>query len=54
MLTIRNDGVTAPFNPANSAGFGGCIESGYTMGKNPEAEKISDDHIKNFLLEVFK
>jgi dienelactone hydrolase len=54
MLTIRNDGVMAPFNPANPAGFGGCIKPGYTMGKNPGAEKISDDHIKNFLLEVFK
>jgi len=54
MLTIRNDGVMAPFSPDKPAGFGGCIKPGYTIGKNTIAEKIADDYIKNFLLEVFK
>ncbi len=54
MLTIRNDGVMAPFSPDKPAGFGGCIKPGYTIGKNTNAEKIADDYIKNFLQEVFK
>ena len=54
MLTIRNDGVMAPFSPDKPAGFGGCIKPGYTIGKNTLAEKTADDYIKNFLLEVFK
>ncbi len=54
MLAIRNDGVMAPFNPEKPAGFEKCVKPGYTIGKNSDAEKIADDHIKNFLLQVFK
>lgn len=54
MLAIRNDGVMAPFNPERPAGFDKCLRPGYTIGKNSNAEKIADEYIKNFLLEVFK
>lgn len=54
MLTIRNDGVMAPFDPEKPTGFGGCVKPGYTIGKNTTAEKIADDYIKKFLTEVFK
>ncbi|MCE2781826.1 dienelactone hydrolase family protein [Limnohabitans sp.] len=53
-LVIRNDGVMAPFNLEKPAGFDKCVKPGYTIGKNPQAEKIADDYIKNFLIEVFK
>lgn len=54
MLTIRNDGVMAPFNPEKPAGFGSCIQPGYTIGKNSEAEKIADNYLEKFLLDIFK
>jgi dienelactone hydrolase len=54
MLATRNDGVMAPFNPEKPAGFEKCVKPGYTIGKNSNAEKIADDYIRNFLLEVFK
>lgn len=54
MLATRNDGVMAPFNPEKPAGFEKCVKPGYTIGKNSNAEKIADDYIRKFLLEVFK
>jgi dienelactone hydrolase len=54
MLATRNDGIMAPFNPEKPVGFEKCVKPGYTIGKNSNAEKIADNYIKNFLLEVFK